>query len=183
MIVTGCILVTALVVGCEESPQPERATAVQANAEVARNYHEDKWNERSAQEPVPVGKKAKVELAVTPDGEFKINDEFSWKIEFADSPDVQLAQKTVTSDQIEFSEMEATFPLLLEAKAAGVHKLEATGNFSVCRDTLCVPIMEAPLSFEIEAAGAAPAAEAGEQEKAGEQEEAGEQQEQKAQEQ
>lgn len=131
----------------DQSPMPapseSNSTTTSANAE--------HYDVRSAQQAIEVGKKAKVELAITPSDGLKINKEFPWKLEFSDTANVQLAQKAITGAQIDLDESEATFPVMLEASAAGEHKLAATGDFSVCNDTKCYSIRGEALEFTVEA--------------------------------
>ena len=122
-----------------------------ANAAPAESANADRYDVRSPKESVEVGKKAKIELAITPGDDLKINKEFPWKLEFSDHANVQLAQKTITDSQIELDDAEAIIPVMLEAGSPGVHTLKATADFSVCNDTKCYSIRQEQVRFEVAA--------------------------------
>ncbi len=158
----GLLATTLAIVGlagaCDESEAPqatatsaETTSATENTARPSASSNEGRYEVRSAKAPVEVDKKAQVELAITPGDDLKINPEFPWKLEFSDNANVQIAQKTVSKAQIDLADTEATFPLLVEANAAGVHELKATGDFSVCKDTTCYSIRDEALTFELEA--------------------------------
>jgi hypothetical protein len=176
------VVVLGLAVGCEPthnstgtesnastspgaSAQP--ATPDEGSAVPASAAHNDQYSLKSPAAPVVVGQKHRVELAVTPGDGLKINKEFPWKLEFSTPEGVQIAQKQVSGAQIDLADSQATIPLHLEAAVAGKHRLDATGDFSVCNDTKCYVIRDQPLSFKL-AADLPPADEPADESKADE---------------
>jgi hypothetical protein len=139
--------------GAESSQVTASAQGVEAGGAASQNPNadSDRYDVRSPEKAVSVGQKQTVELAITPGDGLKINKEFPWKLEFSPPKGVQLAQKRVSGDQIDLAESQATIPLHLEADAAGVHKLDATADFSVCNDTKCYVIRDQALSFDVKA--------------------------------
>lgn len=105
----------------------------------------------SPSDAITVDQKSQTDVTIEPTGELKINEEFPWKIEFAASDGVELAQGAFEKSDLELSDKAAEIPLLLEADQAGAHTLEASADFSVCTDTECFVMRDESLTFEIEA--------------------------------
>ncbi|MFW5968271.1 MAG: hypothetical protein ACOCV2_12170 [Persicimonas sp.] len=145
-------------VGCEnrnDAAPSEAASASEPSAggEAPANAPggSEHYRLKSASETIAVDQKSQSGVTIEPTGDLKINEEFPWKIEFAPSDGVELAQGAFEKSDLELSEKAAEIPLLLEVDEAGEHTLEASGDFSVCTDSECFVMRDESLTFEIDA--------------------------------
>jgi len=91
----------------------------------------------------------KVPVTIKPGSEFKINKEYPWKIKVDTASDgVKVLNPEFTRDTIALKDSAATFELDCNVAAAGAHKVQATGSFSVCNDNVCKNLRDEPLTIE-----------------------------------
>lgn len=160
LLVVSLAAVTAA--GCEASDKRTEATATgpsstaeaptaSPTAHQGTSKNREHYALESPSSAIRVGQKERTELSVTPTGALKINHEFPWAFEFNPPQGVQLAQTSFSKEQIELRDQRATISTFVEADEAGEHRIEATGNFSVCTDTKCYVIRDEPVSFVLRA--------------------------------
>jgi hypothetical protein len=162
--VLAASLAAVVAVGCESSEKRTEATATgpasaseeATSKEESTSQHREHYELESPVTAVRVDHKERTEFSVTPTGDLKINHEFPWSFEFSPPAGVKLAQTSFSKEQIELSDERATMAMIVEVDEGGEHRLEATGNFSVCTDTKCYVIRDEPVEFVLKADDASP---------------------------
>lgn len=95
------------------------------------------------------GKEGSVVVTIKAFGEFKINQQFPFRLKLADPPEgVTFSKNVLKRDDGSFKEKEATFKFAFMPQKAGKYVLSGTVSLSVCNDKKCL-MEKVPLDVEV----------------------------------
>jgi hypothetical protein len=105
--------------------------------------------EMTAAASYPAGKEGAVVVTVKAFGDFKINQQFPFRLKLADPPEgVTYPKNVLKRDDGTFKEKEATFRFAFVPQKAGKYVLSGTVSLSVCDDKKCL-MEKVPLDVEV----------------------------------
>lgn len=105
--------------------------------------------EMSAAAQYSAGKEGTVTVTVTANGDFKINQQFPFRLKLADPPEgVSYPKAVLKRDDATFAEKVATFKVGFVPQKAGKYTLAGTVSLSVCDEKKCV-MEKVPLDVEV----------------------------------
>ena len=99
--------------------------------------------------PYAAGKEGVAVVTVSAKGEFKINQQFPFRLKLAEAPDgVTYPKSVLKRDDAAFTEKQAVFKFPFVAQKAGKYVLSGTVSISVCNDKKCL-MEKVPLDVEV----------------------------------
>lgn len=144
------------------APTPVVDGCAPAAAASARDVAEDPSFElrASATGSYAQGQEGRFEVALTPRGNYHVNDQYPMTITLAGPGEVTFPSAEITREQAaEYGEPRARFQVPFTATAAGQHRVTAQVDFAVCTPESCMPDCRTlALVLPVQAAGEGAAA-------------------------
>jgi hypothetical protein len=105
--------------------------------------------EMKAGGPYAAGKEGAATVSIVATGEFKINQQFPFKVKLGDPPEgVTYPKRVVKKEDGTFDEKKGTLKVPFVAQRAGKFVISATVSLSVCNDKKCL-MQKVPLDVEV----------------------------------
>jgi hypothetical protein len=99
---------------------------------------------------VKAGAPLEFTIILAAQGEYKVNQEYPIKFQFAEEKGVTPQKKVVSKVDAKVEKAKATMPLLLTIQSPGKHNISGKLSFSVCTDERCL-IEKRELKLEVDA--------------------------------
>lgn len=123
------------------SPAPQADAAPGAPAALAGkpSYQEEGFElSLQATGPFAVGKPAEARVVLVAKGDYKVNDQYPFKLTLSDAPGLELPAKVVTRDAMTLEKKQGIMKVAFTPKSAGEHALSGRFSFSVCTEERCL---------------------------------------------
>lgn len=133
----------ALIAACEKQPEIKARSAPTEPSE----FYTVVANDVSTK----VGEPAKGGFVIRAAPGWKVNQEYPWKFEIKDNPDVTVGSKTIAKDAVTLDHTTATVGVSVTPTTAGKSEVHMTGRFSICNPDSCHNFTHEEFAFKVEA--------------------------------